>query len=412
MQSYDDRGDTAYVRALAHTLASPRGARHKVALILGARQTGKTTLLHQCVPPGPGVFTINLQDTRERQRYEREPGLLVRELAAAPQVTQVVIDEIQKVPALLDDVQHVYDTSRGRIAIYLTGSSARQLKRRAANLLAGRAHVHVLSPVLQAEQRACELLPVAMAPGARFPQRSLTEYLLYGNLPGLYHEAPASWQATLHAYASLYVEQEIRQENLVHDMGAFLRFVRLAALEAGQYVNYTRMARDIGVAVNTLRNFYQVLEDTHVGLRLMPFSRRRKRIIEAPRMLIFDVGVRHALAELPCNETLLTLDAGRIFEQWVLIELYYRCQYHGPGYRLSTWRTATGAEVDAVIETPRECIPVEVKWTDAPTPQDARHLETFLAQHGDCSRRGYVICRARRRQQLTPRVQALPWDEF
>jgi predicted AAA+ superfamily ATPase len=401
-----------YARAMTQALATPRGAPPKVLMVLGPRQAGKSTLLAHYLAPRRGVMTVNLQDRRVRQRYERDQGLLVREVEAATDIRTVFIDEIQKIPGLLEDVQYLHDTHRGKYAVYVTGSSARQLKRRAANLLPGRAHLCMLSPVLQAEQRACELLPVRMGNDVRFPVRRLEEYLLYGNLPGLYHEDRASWQATLQAYAELYVENEIRQEGVVNDMGAFLRFLRLAALEAGQYVNHTRLARDVGVAVNTLRNFYQVLEDTYVGLRLAPFSRRRKRIIEAPRFLIFDTGVRHVLADVPPSNTLLTLDAGRIFEQWVLIELYYRCVYHGAGHQLSTWRTATGAEVDAVLETPDECMPIEIKWTQAPTAQDARHLETFLEQHRDISTRGYVICRAPRRQQLTRRVVALPWNEF
>ncbi len=388
------------------------GGRKKVVLVLGARQTGKSTLLHHCAPKDSRTFSINLQDCRQRIRYEADEGLLMRELEAMPGVDTVIIDEIQKVPALLDDVQFLYDRDPERFQFYLTGSSARQLKRRSANLLPGRIHAQPLFPVLQAEQRKCEVLSLPMAAGTKFPVRTLDDYLIFGNLPGLYHENTASWTKTLSSYAELYVENEIRQENIVGEMGAFVRFLRLAALESGQCVNFTKLAAAVGVAPNTLRNFYQVLEDTYVGIRIQPFGRSRKRILSAPRFLIFDLGVRHVLADLPLNSTLLKMDAGHIFEQWVLLELHSRCACLGKGYKLSTWSTATGAEVDAIIETPEEVLPVEVKWTESPSPRDAQHVETFLGLHSDLARRGYVVCRCAKKQQLTDNVTAIPWNEF
>jgi uncharacterized protein len=195
-------------------------------------------------------------------------------------------------------------------------------------------------------------------------------------------------------------------------MGAFVRFLRLAALESGQCVNFTRLASAVGVAANTLRSYYQILEDTYVGIRIPPFGRSRRRVLQAPRFLIFDLGVRHVLADLPLNNLLLKLDPGHLFEQWVLTELYYRCRYRGEGYRLTTWQTPLAEEVDAIVEAPDEAIPVEVKWTDKPSVHDAKHVEKFLALHADLSKRGYVVCRCPRRQKLTDRVTALPWNEF
>ena len=387
-------------------------AHKKVILLLGARQTGKSTLLKHCIRSGKTTFTINLQDRRERWRYETDIGLLARELEVENGIDTVLIDEIQKVPELLNDIQYLYDKEPDRFSFFLSGSSARQLKRGSANLLPGRVHNLLLSPVLQAEQRGCELLPLRMGRGDKFPLRTLNDYLIYGNLPGLYHENNASWSETLSAYVELYIENEIRQENIVHDMGSFLRFLRIAALESGQHVNYTKLANAVGVAVNTLRNFYQVLEDTYIGIRILPFTGSRKRIITAPRFLIFDLGVRHLLAELPLNDTLLSLDPGHLFEQWVMTELYYRCRYAGRGYRISTWKTATGAEVDIILETPGMIIPIEVKWTTKPSRKDIRHLETFLDLNSKRSKKGYLICRFPRKQKLSDRVTALPWNKF
>jgi predicted AAA+ superfamily ATPase len=401
-----------YQRALTTKIASREQPLQKVKLILGPRQAGKTTLLRHLVGSSSGVLELNLQDRRLRREYEADEGRLVRELEAASDKKTVFIDEVQKIPALLDDVQYLYDKYPNRYQFLLTGSSSRQLKRRSANLLPGRVHLLLLSPVMLAEQRECELLPVELPEGSTFPSRRLEDYLIHGNLPGLYRENRASWQATLSAYVELYIENEIRQEGVVHDMGAFVRFLRLAALASGQFANFAKLARDVGVAPNTLRNFYQVLEDTYVGVRLPPFGRTRKRVIRAPRFLFFDVGVRHILADLPLNQSLLTLQGGSIFEQWVLAELYNRCCFHGPGYRVSTWRTASGAEVDAVVETPEGAIPVEVKWTERPALRDARHLETFMDLHDNVSKTGYLICRTPTRQRLTDRILALPWDAF
>lgn len=388
------------------------GGKPKILLLFGARQTGKSTLLAHCVARAKRTFAFNLQDPQLRRRYEADEGLLVRELEAAPDVETVLIDEIQKVPCLMDAVQYLYDKNPRRFRFMLTGSSGRRLKGRSANLLPGRVHSLLLSPVIQAEQRVCTILSLRMPSGPKFPARKIEDCLLYGNLPGLYQEDRSSWDKTLNAYAELYIENEIRRENVLQDMGAFLRFLRLAALESGQCVNYTKLAGAVGVAVNTLRNFYQVLEDTYVGFRIQPFSRSRKRVLHAPRFLIFDIGVRHVLADLPLGPAILKLDAGHVFEQWVLTELYYRCRYAGNNYRLSTWTTATGAEVDAVIETPETVIPVEIKWTDAPTPRDAQHVETFLDLHPEMATMGYVVCRCPRKQALSKRVTALPWDEF
>ena len=384
----------------------------KMTLLLGARQTGKSTLLNHLISHPEKTFCINLQNRRLRRRYESDTGLLIRELKAAGEIETVFIDEIQKVPGLLDDVQFLYDSAPYRYRFFLTGSSARKLKHKSSNLMPGRVHTVRISPVIQAEQRACEIIPLEMPEGIKFPERDLNDCLIFGSLPGLYQEEVSSWTETLTSYVDLYIENEIRQENIVDDMGAFSRFLRLAALESGQHVNFSKMAVAVGVAPNTLRNFFQVLEDTYVGIRIPAFGRSRKRIVKAPRFIIFDLGVRHILSELPLNDSLLKMDSGHIFEQWVLTELFFRCQYMGRGYKLSTWHTATGAKVDAIVETPQEIIPVEIKWTDSPRPRDALHVEKFISLHSDFCSRGYVVCRCERRQQLTDNVAAIPWNEF
>jgi predicted AAA+ superfamily ATPase len=400
-----------YHRFLESRLSSLPTRKKKVALLFGARQTGKTTLLRK-LTEGQGTFFLNLQDRRLRRRYETETGLLIRELDAADHIQTVIIDEVQKVPALLDDVQFLYDRSPNRFQFILTGSSARRLRRGTANLLPGRAIHHVLSPVLQAESRASEILPLEPPSEARFPERDLESQLLFGNLPGFYSEDVETWDRTLETYADLYIENEVRQENLARDIGAFNRFLEIAALESGRWVNYTKMASAVGVAVNTLRTFYQILEDTFLGFRVSSFAMTRKRVVAAPRFVIFDLGVRHKLANLRLTPDLLRTHGGELFEQWVMTELYYRCLCRGTGFGISTWRTSTGAEVDVVLHAGEEVIPIEIKWAERPNPSDARHVETFLDLNKGKAHRGYVICRSATRQKLSERVTALPWDVF
>jgi len=382
----------------------------KIALLFGARQTGKTTLLHHLVE-NEEAYLINLQDRRLRRRFETDTGLLLRELEARPEIRTVIIDEIQKVPALLDDVQLLYDKGAGQRCFLLTGSSSRQLRRGSANLLPGRSVAYTLTPVMQAECRPCELLPMSLPAEPRFPTRTLEDCLLFGSLPGLFAESRESWAETLATWADLYIENEIRQESIVRDMGAFSRFIEAAAIESGRLINYTKMASTVGVAVNTLRNFFQVLEDTFLGMRIPAFTETRRRVALAPRFVLFDLGIRHALAGLRMSEDLIRTSAGELFEQWVMGELCHRAATLGAGFSVSSWRTAGGAEVHVILRTPDEVIPVEIKWTEGPRPSDARHVETFIDLYPR-ARRGYVICRSPTRQALSPRVTALPWNKF
>jgi len=401
-----------YYSRYIEDVISDKRSKSKVKLLLGSRQSGKSTMLKHCLSSEKGVMFVNLQDRRVRFKYERDRGAFLQELEAADDIKVVFIDEIQKVPGLLDDIQFFFDNDPNRFNFFLTGSSARKLKVHSANLLPGRMHTFHMTPVLQAEQRDSVIIPLSMDRPAPFPPRSLEDMLVCGSLPGLYGENVESWKETLVAYAELYVENEIRLENVVNDMGSFLMFLKLAARESGQTVNYSRLATVIGVSVNTVRNYYTILEDTYIGLRIPAFGRSRKKLVSAPRFLIFDLGVRNALAELPLNETLVDLDAGHMFEQFIMTELFYRCQCHGRTYKLSTWRTTTGAEVDAVIETPDEVTPIEIKWTDAPKSRDIRHLNKFLDLHSDVAKRGYLICRVDRPRKLSDRIVALPWNQF
>jgi predicted AAA+ superfamily ATPase len=294
---------------------------------------------------------------------------------------------------------------------------------RSANLLPGRSHIYGLFPVCRWEidrlegdqeipvpgrsRRSLARLTESVPP---FPAQDLERTLLYGCLPGIRAEPARTAEATLSAYVGHYLEEEIRREALVREMGPFIVFLRLAAAASGRQINVTKLSQESGIPATTIKNYYQILVDTFVGHWLPPYGRRsRKRLITTPRFYLFDVGVRNVAAELPLHARLLNTEGGLLLEHWVAQELLTRAGYLGRGYRVSFWRTTTGAEVDLVWETPREDVPIEVKWTERPQPGDARHLEAFLDEIPQRSKRGLLVCRCPEPQQLTRRVRAVPW---
>jgi uncharacterized protein len=390
-------------------------------LLLGARQTGKTSLLRNLLGDETTVF-IDLQEGDRRRRYEADPAAFRREIEALPRsVRNVVVDEIQKVPALLDEVQALYDSAPKRMQYYLTGSSARRLRMGSANLLPGRAHVWHLSPVCGWETDAREhQLPLpGKAPRVRgsppppFPMQGLERILRFGALPGVWSESARSAEATLSAYVALYLEEEIRREAVVRDIGPFIVFLRLAATESGGQINLAKLSQESGIPASTLKTYYQVLVDTFVGQWIPPYSRNaRRRLLTTPRFVLFDIGVRNAAADAPTDARAVRAEGGRLLEHWIAQDLLARASYLGRGHRVSFWRLASGAEVDFVWEAPHEDIPIEVKWTERPRPEDARHLERFLDEHRGRARRGLVVCRCPEPQQLTRRVKAIPWEHL
>jgi predicted AAA+ superfamily ATPase len=389
-------------------------SRGKARLVLGARQTGKSTLFQMLRRPAD-VF-VDLQERGERLRLARDPEALTRVLLASRRAHQrVFVDEVQRVPELLDEIQLLLDRHPGRFTFTLTGSSARRLRRRDANLLPGRIHRYPLGPVCLWEQSGREstvLRPSSKITGPAFPSRRLEEMLVLGSLPASFVEG-AGFVKTLESYAETYIEEEVLREAAARNIGPYGRFLELAAVESGKPIHLTRISRESGIALSTLRLFYTVLEDTLVGFSISPFSRSgRVRILKTPRFFIFDTGVRNALARLPLDERMLAIEGGNLFEHWVACELMTRLRYLGPAYRLSFWRTTDGTEVDLIVETPREVIPLEVKYTSNPRPADAQDIERFIARYPRLARRGYVICRARRQERVSRHVLAIPWQEL
>ncbi len=401
-----------YNRQLLNSLNSP-AALGRARLVLGARQTGKSTVFSML--KNRGNLLIDLQDRAERLRFANDPALLTRTAAALKEAKpHILIDEIQRVPDLLDEVQFILDKNPGKFTFTFTGSSARKLKRGAANLLPGRARLYHIFPVTLPEQerRSREpqkILPMPAAAKPLFPARDLEDILLLGCLPGIWG---GMGKEDLLSYAALYIEEEIQREALVRKIGPFGRFLKIAAVESGKNVNLTKVSQETGVALSTLKDFYQALEDTFVGFSVNSYSSSaRTRLIKAPKFYFFDTGVRNALAGLPLESGMLATEGGHLFEHWVACELYWRASYLGRGYALYYWRTVSGAEVDFVLETPDEIIPIEVKYTASVSIRDASGIEKFINLYPK-AKRGFVIAGIKREEKLTAHVSAIPWHEI
>lgn len=331
--------------------------------LFGPRQTGKTTLLRKCFPRSRWY---NLLESDTFFRLSARPRTIRDELvAAAPNATNepVIIDEIQKLPVLLDEVQLLID--RDGMRFVLTGSSARKLTRAGTNLLGGRARVRHLFPLTSREIGTVDMHRV----------------LRYGTLPHIYFSDDPS--DDLSAYCGTYLQQEIQQEGMVRRIDSFARFLRTAATMNAELINYEAVASDAAVPARTVREYFSVLSDTLIAEVLEPFRRGTKRkAISTGKLYFFDVGVANALrGVLPSQRG--TAEWGKALEHFVYTELRAWLSYTRDDRALSFWRTRNGTEVDFVIG---DSIAVEVKST--PNPSD-RHLSGLraIADEGPFDRR-------------------------
>lgn len=369
--------------------------RGKSVLLLGARQTGKTTLLKQF---NPTVY-LNFAQPDIRLQFEKSKALLHQRIEALPKTTTlplIVLDEIQKIPELLDAAQDLID--RQCAQFIFTGSSARKLRQPKINWLPGRVVPLHLDPLMLSE------LPES--------QKSLEQLLLFGTLPGIVTTPlPEDQNIDLHAYVSTYLEEEIRSEAAVRQVGTFAQFLELAASESGRLVNFSKLSQELGIAHSTVAGYYQILEDCLIAERIEPFLKAstRKRLSKSKKYLIFDLGVRRFAAhegESPQKE-----HWGHLFEQWVGLELLKKIRLYAPLYKLCYWRDLDGPEVDwVIVKDNQDCIPIEVKWSEHPTEKDLRHIHLFCELY-DCPE-GFIICRSTHRLKLSEKITAIPWQEI
>jgi len=372
----------------------PRLAAHRQhVLLLGPRQVGKSTLLQALDPD----LVLNLASLATFRDYVAQPERLERELLAAPRSTRVVlIDEVQRVPALLDGVQALVDAHPRRFRFLLSGSSARKLRRGHANLLPGRIVLHHLHPLFAREL------------GAEF---DLDRVLAHGTLPGIYAERDTgSRSAMLRSYVDAYLREEVQAEALVRDIGGYARLLDLVAAASGRVVNLHALSKDAGISYETARRYLDVLEDTLILYRVPAWSGAdRTSVVAHPKILFFDLGVRNAILRRPLDRPLPD-ERGLLFEHLVGLELRGREGTLWPEARLFHFRTRRGAEVDFVLSVGRELWGIEAKASRAVDARDLKGLDAFSAQARRVSRR-VVVYLGERRQRLEG-VDVLPLAEF
>jgi uncharacterized protein len=350
----------------------------------GPRKTGKTSLLKKRFA---GAKWYDLLDTHLQTDLILHPHRLREEiLAGLPE--QVVIDEIQKVPALLDEVHWLLENTATKFV--LCGSSARKLKREGGNLLGGRAWRFELHPLTTAEVADFDL----------------DLALLHGTLPAHYLDSRP--QRTLESYVFEYLHEEIIHEATVRNVPAFARFLETVALTHGRLLNYANVAREAGVSAKTVREYYQLLVDTLVGHQLPPWTRRKKRrLIETAKFYLFDVGVANHLAGV--SRIVPGTDVyGRAFEHLMIEEVRAYLSYKEKNEPLAFWRTASGHEVDLILGD-MQCA-IEIKATSRPGAADLKSLRALKEEHRpECA---VLVSRIESSRRTEDGIDILPWRSF
>lgn len=365
------------------------------AFLWGARQTGKSSFLRNHYPQA--IF-YDLLDTHEMLRLTRSPHLLREEILARPPADlahPVIIDEIQKIPELLNEVHWLIENSAAQFI--LCGSSARQLKTQSTNLLGGRAWQYHFYPLVFAE----------------IPDLDLLTALQHGLIPPHYLADKEFIANHLQAYIDVYLTDEIRNEGLVRNLAGFARFLDIAGLCNGEMVNLSNIARDCSIDRATVQGFYQILIDTLLGYFIYPFHKKVKRdiISTTPKFYLFDVGVANYLA----RQTVMALKAsvaGKSFEHYILMELLAYIGISRKRIDVTYWRTKTGLEVDFILGDAD--VAIEVKINEQVHQQDLKGLIAFCEEHPHA--RGLVVSQDKQPRLLKVHdrltITILPWRDF
>ena len=332
----------------------------------GARQTGKSTLLKALFPKARYYDLLNANLFRS---LSRNPSLMREQLILLPKGSVVIIDEVQKVPDLLDEV-HWLIQNQG-LHFILCGSSARKLRRSGANLLGGRALSNTLFPLVSAEIDDFDL------------ERALN----YGTIPP--HYLAKNPMRRLQAYIDDYIQQEIVAESVLRNLSAFTRFLEVAALSDTEIVNYTNIAAECGVSAKTVKEYFSILEETMFGFMLPAYTRTiKRRLVQSPKFYFFDVGIPNYLLErTPLKPD--TADYGHAFEHLMVQELRAYLGYHHSRKQLSYWRTSSGIEVDCVIGDAE--VAIEFKSSTEVRNAQLKGLRTLAEEHPGVKR--YVVSR-------------------
>lgn len=358
--------------------------KQKSHFLLGPRGTGKSTLIRETLNPQDYPL-INLLGSETRLRLLQNPSDL-RRMIPEKAVKAVVIDEIQKIPDLLNEVHDLIETKG--LKFLLTGSSARKLRREGINLLGGRARMAHFFPLTFAEM----------------PDIDQDRFLHLGGLPFI-QTSDTPWE-DLRAYVDVYLKEEIEQEAQVRRLGNFSRFLYSAALHNSELLNFAGVASDAQVPESTVRGYYQILSDTLIGSLLEPYQASKKRkAIQTAKFYFFDTGVTHAVLNLKSLDR-ASSNYGVALEQWIFMELQAYLSLRRKDEPLRFWRTLNGQEVDFVIG---DEIAIEVKATKRVTRKDFSGL-TALAEEKRFKK--FYIVSHEPFQHTTDGVQCLSFHDF
>ncbi|HSO62302.1 MAG TPA: AAA family ATPase [Desulfobacterales bacterium] len=358
------------------------------AFLWGPRKTGKTTFLKTAFPEST---VYDLLQTDLFLEFSKRPSLLrERLLAAEPKRLKepIIIDEVQKVPQLLDEIHWLIENKGLRFI--LCGSSARKLKRGKANLLGGRAWRYEMRPLVSAE----------------LGELGLLKALNRGMIPA--HYLQEEYRKSLQAYVRDYLKEEVFDEGLTRNIPAFSRFFDAVGYSHGELTNYANIARDCGVDAKTVKEYYQILVDTLLGTMIEPYSRRQDRqvISKAGKFYLFDVGVAGAIIQrrIPQEKG---EPFGKAFEHFILMEILAHRSYRELDYDLNFWRTKSGLEVDFILG--RGEVAIEVKGSSRIDSSDLRPLKAFIQEYSPGQ--AFVVCNERL-PRVHEGIRILPWREF
>ncbi|OGT46064.1 MAG: hypothetical protein A3E82_08070 [Gammaproteobacteria bacterium RIFCSPHIGHO2_12_FULL_38_11] len=362
--------------------------------LFGARGTGKTTLLRS-TPWLKEAIMINLLEAKTENRFASNPDTLSEIVNAMPEKqTHIVIDEIQKLPKLLDIVHNLIETTDKKFI--LTGSSAKKLRHGGANLLAGRALLYHLYPLTYLEA------------GNKF---NLLHAIHYGMLPKLFEfTSDHDKQLFLEAYVNLYLKEEVWAEKYVRDLEPFRYFLEVAAQANGKKINFSKIAKEVGVSDYTVQDYFSILEDTLIGYFLQPFQHSfRKRLSKKPKFYFFDTGVVRTLMrliEIPLPEKTNAFD--NAFEHFIINQCIQLASYRHRNYRFTYLETKDDAEIDLVVERPGgKILFIEIKSSDNIEERHLSSLKSFSKDFGDCE----AICLSR--DPYTKKLNGItvyPWE--
>jgi uncharacterized protein len=379
---------TEYTRYLNMEL--PEG---QSTFLWGARKTGKSNYLEKTFKHS---VKYNLLETDQYLRLLKQPWLLRKEILALEKAAlahPIIIDEIQKIPALLDEVHLLIETSPAYFI--LCGSSAYKLKRHGVNLLGGRAWRYEFFPLVYPE----------------IPDFDLLRALNHGLIPS--HYLATNWKKTIKAYINDYLTEEIKGESLTRNLRAFAQFLDVAAFSHGELINYSNVARDCGIDAKTVKEYYQILVDTLLGYYVMPYKNKLKRhdIVATPKFYFFDTGIVNGLTKRIIPELKGSV-AGNAFEHYILMELIAYRGLNDLDFPITFWRTNSGLEVDFILGNGD--VALEIKISSNVSQTDLHGLISFTETYKP--RKSIVVCTAPRKRLLTvnpdTKIEIYPWQEF